>query len=182
MLKETLLGVEFLHKHEWIHGDLKPENIGIRSMDPPQIILLDLCSAIKIPASGKIQPTPGLGGTVAYLAPERETEAYDAAVDMWSLGVVGLESLHGCHPWLFQRNPWRQENLDILKPEFESKYNCCIERLKKAPVDGFDNLLLRMVRFPQALNNSDRRISAPEALHHPCWKEPSDDDDCNVRP
>lgn len=177
LFRETLLGVEFLHSHKWIHGDLKPENIGIRSLNPPQIVLLDLGSAIKIPSSGKIKPTPGCGGTVNYLASEREMDDYDEAVDIWSLGIVGFQLLHEHHPWRLAKNPWRRENLPTLKSNFESKYNSHIVQLKKAPADTFANLLLGMLRYPEAVSNPGRRITALEALQHPCWKGFNDDDD-----
>ncbi|WEW59610.1 hypothetical protein PRK78_005087 [Emydomyces testavorans] len=54
LFREALLGVNFLHSHGWIHADLKPENIGVRRRDPPQVVLLDLGSAIKIPSSGMV--------------------------------------------------------------------------------------------------------------------------------
>jgi serine/threonine protein kinase len=118
LFRSALQGVNFLHSNGWLHGDLKPANIGIHKS---QAILLDLGSAIRLGPGQLVPETPGCGGTKGYLAPEREMEEYGFPVDVWSMGVIGFEILHQTHPWHFVSNPWRRGH-EFLQPEFHEKY------------------------------------------------------------
>src|SRR5690348_8918984 len=75
LLEDILGATDFLHRNGWLHGDLKPDNVGIRtwSREAKSIVLLDLDGAQKSPAPGKQHPAePGTGGTIGWLSPERE--------------------------------------------------------------------------------------------------------------
>lgn len=174
LFREALLGVEFLHSHGWLHRDLKPANIGVLCRDPPRIVLLDLGGAIHA-GSTPVDPTPGCGGTVGYLAPERELQPYDCSVDVWAMGIIGYELLHGRHPWPLARNPWRQENLAQLRPHFESMYDREISRLAGKETVSFHNMLAQMLRHQWTSQDVGSRISLKEALSHPCWQARYDD-------
>ena len=102
---DALLGLQFLHSHNWIHGDIKPANIGITGFES-RAVLLDLGSAIRADPKSLIPPTPGKGGTVPFLAPEREMEGYNRSIDTWAMGVVGFQLTYGAHPWELAVNPW----------------------------------------------------------------------------
>ncbi|RKK82230.1 hypothetical protein BFJ68_g17553 [Fusarium oxysporum] len=66
-----LEALTFLHANNWIHGDIKPMNIGVRKWDLDQtsIVLLDTEDAIYAP-QGIETVTPGTKGTVGYISPE----------------------------------------------------------------------------------------------------------------
>lgn len=70
---EALRGVEFLHSHGWVHGDLKPQIIGI-SDHPTRAVLLDLGSAYQPGGNAELfgQPQSIQGGSVLYMPPEIE--------------------------------------------------------------------------------------------------------------
>ncbi|MCJ1368626.1 hypothetical protein MMC16_007770 [Acarospora aff. strigata] len=169
LFREALRGVEFLHSHGWIHGDLKPANIGVRSRDPPCVVLLDLGGALNT-ASGLIHPTPGVGGTVGYLAPEKELQPYDASVDMWSLGVIGYQLIYSKHLWMLGRNPWRQDYMKELRPRFDAMYSEAIAKLTKSEAGFMKNLLVQMLQYRWTAQNPGHRISARDALEHACWQ------------
>ena len=105
VLRETMLGVKFLHDMNWIHGDLKPQNIGILRGKPLRAVILDVGQATELALGSKLPAMAGCGGTVNYLAPERELTEYDHGVDVWPLAVIGYELTYGYHPFKFNLNP-----------------------------------------------------------------------------
>ncbi len=72
---DALKGVRFLHENNWLHGDLKPANIGIYG---DRAVLLDLGGTKPFSATKKVPHTPGVGGTIVYLAPEQELQPTNA--------------------------------------------------------------------------------------------------------
>ncbi|KAG8664345.1 uncharacterized protein FPOAC1_013683 [Fusarium poae] len=58
VLIEILEATQFLHKHGWIHGDIKPPNVGIRnwSSQTRSIVLLDLDDAQRVHLQAKHSP------------------------------------------------------------------------------------------------------------------------------
>lgn len=77
----------YLHHRNWLHLDIKPENIVV---DCGRAVLIDLSHASR-PGSGD----PG-AGTPAYLAPEQVTgTGLCPATDVWLLGTSMWEALTG---------------------------------------------------------------------------------------
>lgn len=82
---EALRALRFLHSEGWMHGDLKPQNIGI-AYNPLRAVLLDLGSASQVHgAADSSQPRPG--GTIPYLSPEREMHDCGMPSDIWAMGA-----------------------------------------------------------------------------------------------
>jgi len=82
-----------LHKNSIIHRDLKPENL-----------LLDKKGNIKLCDFGWSSREQDVRntfcGTLDYMAPEMlEKGKYDYHVDIWSLGVLLFELVHGVAPF-----------------------------------------------------------------------------------
>ncbi len=190
LFKQVLGGVAFLHKHGWMHRDLKPSNLGITSHNPPQAVILDFGHALQKPASGYMISTPGVGGTISYLAPEMEMGIYTETVDVWALGVVGWELMYGCHPWMYARNPWNMNvhPLDELRSSWLSKYQNKAELLQRCRSYTFDGLLGEMLRYSAELQRCSpkedgtrdqgkaiERISALAAFEHISLRDPPDD-------
>ncbi|OBS16945.1 hypothetical protein FPOA_12495 [Fusarium poae] len=105
VLIEILEATQFLHKHGWIHGDIKPPNVGIRnwSSQTRSIVLLDLDDAQKSPPPGQTLPArPGTDGTIGWLAPERELDGYNETDVQYGLGIVDAEE-NLSQPFIIQR-------------------------------------------------------------------------------
>lgn len=126
---EALRGLRFLHSKGWMHGDMKPQNIGI-AHNPLRAVLLDLGSAREVHgAAGSTQLRPG--GTIPYLSPEREMYDCGKPADIWAMGVVGFQLTRGSLPWQFSRNPWRHgEDSTDLQSAFKEKYKESLALLK----------------------------------------------------
>ena len=81
-----------LHEAGYLHGDVKPSNVGFTWNGAPKLLDFGLARESDAPATG--------GGTVRYLSPEvlsgRPTEEPD---DVWSLCAMLFEMVSGEHPF-----------------------------------------------------------------------------------
>lgn len=87
-----------LHRHSWLHGDVKPENVMVSAEG--HATLIDLGFALrKNEAMLTAQRT--MRATLNYVAPETMTSAYDsdARTDIYSLGISLFEMLTGRLPF-----------------------------------------------------------------------------------
>lgn len=88
------------------HTDVKPENLLIRSLDPPVFALTDFGGAVRATMS---QIYGGQAITEAYAAPEVIEGRREAPAAWWSLGVIAHELVTGQRPprsgnWLTARS------------------------------------------------------------------------------
>ena len=88
ILKHIFAGLAYLHGEKIIHRDVKPGNILLTNWNPPEWKLTDF-------GLSKIaEVTTTFCGSPLYLAPEvgmLEYSAYTTAIDVWAVGVVGVE-------------------------------------------------------------------------------------------
>ncbi|KAK8792891.1 hypothetical protein WA158_005055 [Blastocystis sp. Blastoise] len=92
---EIALGIDYLHQHDIVYRDLKPENL-----------LLDADGHIRITDFGlskegvSADTVKSLCGTPEYLAPEvLRKQPYGKSVDWWSLGTLVYEMITGLPPF-----------------------------------------------------------------------------------
>jgi serine/threonine protein kinase len=92
------MGIENLHNKNIIHRDLKPENFLIG--DDGYIKLADFGCSKDL---NENHFTGDSIGTPLYMAPEIfRFEQYTKAADIWSLGCVIYEFIHGYTPYFFE--------------------------------------------------------------------------------
>ena len=122
----------YLHRHDWLHLDLKPDNVVV---DHGKAVLIDLSLAGR-PGSGR----PG-AGTRGYLAPEQATgRGLSAATDVWGLGMTLVDALARTAPYgdeatwesrrrwplLHRRMPLVPEGLDEIPDEVRDLLAACV--------------------------------------------------------
>mmetsp|Transcript_22020 Transcript_22020/g.34578 ORF Transcript_22020/g.34578 Transcript_22020/m.34578 type:complete len:438 (-) Transcript_22020:331-1644(-) len=157
-----LSAVAFLHDNHIIHRDIKSDNVMIALADEESVnddtikpILIDFSLAKFVDGPNAVLPPgsthTGAVGTPTYCAPEVvKKQSYGLKSDLWSVGVVLLESLIG--------------ELDAEKDKDAARI---IEEKKASlPESPFVNLI-RCLLEPDA----EKRLSAREALALPIFEK-----------
>ena len=105
--------IYFLHSNGIIHRDIKPENC-----------LLDINKKIKLCDFGwstqSVIPRTTFCGTYEYMSPEIiGNRPYSRGVDIWSLGILLYEMLHGHSPFKARSQVQIQNNILCTTPVFK---------------------------------------------------------------
>ncbi|XP_065877919.1 mitogen-activated protein kinase kinase kinase 3-like isoform X2 [Euphorbia lathyris] len=148
--KQLLLGLEYLHKNEIMHRDIKGANI-----------LVDNEGCIKLAdfgASKKVaeQCAKSFKGTICWMAPEVILQTgHSFSADIWSVGCTVIEMATGNPPWSQQY----QEEMAVVHHIGKTKSHPHIpEHLSS---EGKDFLLKCFEKEP------DLRATASDLLQHP---------------
>lgn len=158
-VKQILEVLEYIHSLGIVHCDLKPENCIFVSPNSHELRVFDFGFAQQRRSHmtfAKLQGTP------MYIAPEALKKEYTENFDMWSVGIMTFEMLHGYAP--FQaNNPMRiikkaaKGFNPIEKPRRGPHFN---SKLRISPnAKSFITSLLKLV--------PSQRLTAGEALQHP---------------
>ncbi|EEH60875.1 uncharacterized protein MICPUCDRAFT_50468 [Micromonas pusilla CCMP1545] len=113
VVRRTLEGIQYMHENGVVHRDLKLENLLLkRDDDLSSVVIADFGLAKRCRLQDDARALPhakgvddSAVGTPVYAAPEVvEKKSYGAAVDMWSLGVIGYIVVTGAMP----RDLWKK--------------------------------------------------------------------------
>jgi len=158
--QQILTGLEFLHRQNVVHGDIKPQNIllfrkprtdpdGTFQWEHINIKICDLGLAQYLDQRGVVLFS-GVVGTQNYIAPEiLLNQDYGTKVDIWAVGVIIFELLGGYEPF-YPQSACRTESV-----VFDARYWTTISDAAK---NFISNLLAR---------HPEQRLSASDALDHP---------------
>ena len=101
LVQQLLSAVGVAHDYGIVHRDLKPDNILISNRGKTKI--LDFGISKLIDDKHRLTATGSMVGTPAYMAPEQvKGEKVDASSDIYSLGMILYELLHGEPPFTGQ--------------------------------------------------------------------------------
>jgi serine/threonine protein kinase len=137
---QSCLAVEFLHKNDIVHRDIKPENLLLDARK--NLKLCDFGCSFKFIQKGlKIRKT--FCGTLDYMAPEFFTDkTHGLGVDIWALGVLLYEMLHGGAP--FEKKD-EKEKLGCIKALISGPEANVIP-MKESLSEDVKNLILSLMK------------------------------------
>ena len=130
LLHDVAAGLEYLHDHNIIHQDIKPDNILLD--DNCNYLVTDFGISVG-ENDGKGEYEGMSGGTRAYMGPERFEGTTNNASDIWALGATAVELLtgeppYGDHGGLLQAEGEPLPELPKLSPEVKSIILRCLEK------------------------------------------------------
>ncbi|KAI7808606.1 putative striated muscle preferentially expressed protein kinase [Triplophysa rosa] len=154
-VRQLLEGISYLHQHDILHLDIKPDNILMADLISDQIRICDFGNAVKF--------TPDEAqyckyGTPEFVAPEIVNQTpVSKATDIWPIGVLTYLCLTGVSPFAGEND--RSSVLNIRN------YNVAFEE------SMFTDLCHEAKGFVIKLLVADRlRPDANECLRHPWFK------------
>uniref|UniRef100_A0A8C4GZL6 Myosin light chain kinase, smooth muscle n=1 Tax=Dicentrarchus labrax TaxID=13489 RepID=A0A8C4GZL6_DICLA len=152
-MQQILEAMQYVHKQNIVHLDLKPENIVCVDTTGTRIKIIDFGLASKLEES---KPLMVMHGTPEFVAPEViNYEPVGLETDMWSIGVICFILLSGESP--FQGNS-DAETLALVT-------SACYE----FDQESFEDISDQAKDFISSLLKKDRRcrLSCVGALAHP---------------
>ncbi len=124
ILVQTCRGLQAAHERGLVHRDLKPSNIFVLEDDTAKIIDFGV-----VHLTGTHSVT-GIKGTLQYMAPEQlELQPATALSDVFSLGVVGYETLTGRKPFARKSEGDTAEAVRTFIPPPASEINPAVSDL-----------------------------------------------------
>ena len=131
LLKELVIGLEFVWSKNVVHRDIKPANIIIRKSNNKPVIL-DLGIAKNLDSSTVTEG--GMWGTKGYSSPEQRfnnRDLFGKRSDMFSLGIVIYELFFGEIPF---------------KNDYELAFNSCdFNKNDLQPSEKFKKIISKML-------------------------------------
>ncbi|KAF5904977.1 ribosomal protein S6 kinase alpha-2, partial [Clarias magur] len=151
--------VEYLHSQGVVHRDLKPSNILYvdETGDPESIRICDFGFAKQLRAENGLLMTPCY--TANFVAPEvLKKQGYDAACDIWSLGILLYTMLAGFTPFASGPDDTPEE---ILARIGSGKYTLSGGNWDMVS-DAAKDIVTKMLHV-----DPHQRLTAPLVLRHP---------------
>ncbi|KAI7866746.1 kinase-like domain-containing protein [Spinellus fusiger] len=154
IVQSVVHGLEYIHKHNIIHRDMKPENLLFKNRESDAD--LAICDfGIASEKTGASTETEPICGSPGYVAPEVILgKGYTSAVDMWAIGVITYVLLCGYQPFQADDQSELFDAISHSRFEFHDRYWRKISEEAK----NFIRSLLTL--------DPSTRLTATQALKH----------------
>lgn len=155
-MTQILEGLDYMHKKNIVHLDLKPENIVLKDKMDKQLKIIDFGTARDLSLEKNVKV---MVGTPEFIAPEAlNFEPIGCPSDMWAMGVIAYVLLTGMSPFLGDDDNETMQNIaegefEYPDPSPEDGY----EDISQLAKDFINHLLLRQPR---------KRGTAESSLKH----------------
>ncbi|XP_078408314.1 myosin light chain kinase, smooth muscle-like isoform X2 [Cetorhinus maximus] len=150
-------GVQFIHKQEIVHLDLKPENIMCVNKTGARIKLIDFGLARRLESTTSLKV---LFGTPEFVAPEViNYEPIGYATDMWSIGVICYILVSGLSPFMGDNDNETLSNVTSATWDFDDD---AFDEISDDAKDFIDNLLKKDMKH---------RMNCDQCLEHKWLKK-----------
>ena len=158
ILSCTILGLDYLHKNNILHKDIKPENLVFDCKGYLHITDLGISKIYHEDNAKENSGTPG------YMAPEvLFNKNHGFSVDFFALGVIGYELIMGLRP--YNGTDKKELRRDILSRQAKIKEPFIPEGWSENAIDFINGLIQR--KAENRLGNKD----IMEIKSHPWFKD-----------
>jgi len=143
-MRQICRGVQYLHDHNIVHLDLKPENVVCTQRDDANVKIIDFGTAQELEPDRQIK---SMVGTPEFVAPEVVSYDYiSTGTDMWSLGVICYILLSGYSPFMGDTDTETYSNISSVSYDFDLEEFDCISEAAQNFISGLlrKNLAGRM--------------------------------------
>ncbi|KAK7200694.1 Protein kinase domain/Protein tyrosine kinase [Novymonas esmeraldas] len=148
--REMLAGLQYLHRHDVVHRDIKPDNILVSSDDHAFLADFGVAEAFDTSFRQRIEtmmaqsmvmdPTRtatgapqvlGTKGTPLFIAPElwNGAKSYGKPVDMWAMGVTLYTLLVGKLPFRCPEDITNESITPVVPAEFDPEWHTLVAGL-----------------------------------------------------
>ncbi|GAA5798227.1 hypothetical protein HPULCUR_003627 [Helicostylum pulchrum] len=166
VIKSVLKGLEYLHSHDIVHRDMKPENLLFKT--PESNADLVICDFGIAKTNSKTSALETVCGSPGYVAPEVLTQkGYGSAIDMWAIGVITYTLLCGYQPFQAEDQVELVDEITNARYDFHERY--------------WRNISIEAKDFIRALLTLDdkKRLTATQAMKH-TWMTSNDINDIDI--
>ncbi|XP_068622957.1 myosin light chain kinase, smooth muscle-like [Battus philenor] len=151
-MRQICEGIEFVHRQNILHLDMKPENILCLTKAGNRIKIIDFGLARFYDPEKKLQV---LFGTPEFVAPEVVNfDQIGYGTDMWSIGVICYVLLSGLSPFMGETDIETMANVTVAKYDFDDE---AFNEISDDAKDFIQKLLVK---------DKESRPSATECLRH----------------
>uniref|UniRef100_A0A4W3I6Z3 Myosin light chain kinase, smooth muscle n=1 Tax=Callorhinchus milii TaxID=7868 RepID=A0A4W3I6Z3_CALMI len=150
-------GVQYIHKQEIVHLDLKPENIMCVNKTGARIKLIDFGLARKLESTSSLKV---LFGTPEFVAPEViNYEPIGYPTDMWSIGVICYILVSGLSPFMGDNDNETLANVTSATWDFDDE---AFDEISEDAKDFISGLLEKDMK---------KRMNCEQCLEHKWLKK-----------
>ncbi|KAJ2945229.1 hypothetical protein O0L34_g9300 [Tuta absoluta] len=151
-MRQICEGIEFVHRQNILHLDMKPENILCLTKSGNRIKIIDFGLARFYDPEKKLQV---LFGTPEFVAPEVVNfDQIGYGTDMWSVGVICYVLLSGLSPFMGETDIETMANVTVAKYDFDDE---AFTEISEDAKDFISKLLVK---------DKESRPTAAECLRH----------------